>query len=1095
MSRAHYSGCSDHERLVSDYPPPMTRCSTAQETEAVTTPEDDCPHRSEYVNGYTGKHRDSCSDVTKSRLHHSSLERHGTTKALIGRYESLATPAKPHGSRPSAVPSSRALAYKGQLTSPTRMPEKKAKGRSPIRQSFRNILSVFSKKGRYGRDDPFPVAAARQKGTNTHENPAPRSTVLRLGLDIPSSQNRGDVIECNTPAPLHSGTLLYLFHATSADILPVWTTCTAVLHSFHVLLTWHTASGNPSTSVVALANCTDVTSRETRDLNETERGLLPAESDIGAYKIFEMVFEGRPKEKFAAISVTDRAAWINAIWDAILQAQEGRSYLFPPAVQDISRFDTQLDRGVLEDVGPPSPVSSMQADEHSPMSVHSQRALPSLPGMLSPIRISLYDAPVPQPSPPPTIPSTPQTGSASPSTATSDSKFLSTPFAPRTQSPSIRNLDQRSMVKQRLAEIERSSIVVREAPSTLRSTRSRQYKSSQLTPTVSVVKSARALMRQESRISSNEDSIIESYAETYTRSNSPASMSSGRLTTIAATSRAPSMHEYSKLLDPKQARSHHHQSVEPDLFSPQSQYSTDNAPEVPPKIPTMFTTTPSERISGLPIETNGSPFRIIDDQDRTTSLPPINSPRPSQASIINAVPMLEKRLAELEVKVPSDECGTNYDQHYSVPAVMDLGLSEAVQSIESSIRRIEELQGIGADDIPIIKTQLNTILAEIREQTARLSVGHTPNPANAEFTQIAARLDEVGIALSDNLPELVKKIEGLRDLQLGSNDLFTARNIASSRLQEDDTDARVPEATEIMSLAEKIDDLSTICHALQENSRSGHAKDGDLQEILTLLQAEQRQRIAQGEQQADNARYLNELNTWLEAFVRHGSSQIDTMSTDVQQLCKELGPVMELQDSAPEEAGEGQRRGNLLADIRQFLIQCKEREDNTNILQASVNGLMAAVQEDLRRNAEARNTLTTESIIGIVERQRQDQERMLRALASDLSNDIRGERLRFVEAMKEATAINVQIHVEEFKKELTREVLLMTQEVGRLQRERQTLEQQIADLFAFYAKQKQAAKVPQGGGTVAPTPRRAMTSMGRRPLPTPSPGPSMPAGF
>ena len=49
--------------------------------------------------------------------------------------------------------------------------------------------------------------------------------------------------------------------------------------------------------------------------------------------------------------------------------------------------------------------------------------------------------------------------------------------------------------------------------------------------------------------------------------------------------------------------------------------------------------------------------------------------------------------------------------------------------------------------------------------------------------------------------------------------------------------------------------------------------------------------------------------------------------------------------------------------------------------------------------------------------------------------------------------------MEEFKKELTREVMLMTQEVTRLQRERQGLEQQIADLFAFYAKQKQAGKV------------------------------------
>ena len=45
-------------------------------------------------------------------------------------------------------------------------------------------------------------------------------------------------------------------------------------------------------------------------------------------------------------------------------------------------------------------------------------------------------------------------------------------------------------------------------------------------------------------------------------------------------------------------------------------------------------------------------------------------------------------------------------------------------------------------------------------------------------------------------------------------------------------------------------------------------------------------------------------------------------------------------------------------------------------------------------------------------------------------------------------------HVEEFKKQLTREVMIMTGEVGRLQKERQALEQQIADLFTFYAKQK-----------------------------------------
>ncbi|KIY44396.1 hypothetical protein FISHEDRAFT_30230, partial [Fistulina hepatica ATCC 64428] len=53
--------------------------------------------------------------------------------------------------------------------------------------------------------------------------------------------------------------------------------------------------------------------------------------------------------------------------------------------------------------------------------------------------------------------------------------------------------------------------------------------------------------------------------------------------------------------------------------------------------------------------------------------------------------------------------------------------------------------------------------------------------------------------------------------------------------------------------------------------------------------------------------------------------------------------------------------------------------------------------------------------------------------------------------MKEATAINVRKHVEEFKKEMTQEVRGMVNEVNRLHRERQVVENQIVDLFTFYS--------------------------------------------
>ena len=47
------------------------------------------------------------------------------------------------------------------------------------------------------------------------------------------------------------------------------------------------------------------------------------------------------------------------------------------------------------------------------------------------------------------------------------------------------------------------------------------------------------------------------------------------------------------------------------------------------------------------------------------------------------------------------------------------------------------------------------------------------------------------------------------------------------------------------------------------------------------------------------------------------------------------------------------------------------------------------------------------------------------------------------------------MHVEEFKKELSREVMSMTHEVGRLHKERQVLQQQIGDLFSFINKQRE----------------------------------------
>jgi hypothetical protein len=102
--------------------------------------------------------------------------------------------------------------------------------------------------------------------------------------------------------------------STASSILPVWTSCNITLHTPHILITWYTIHGNPSTHVLPLDGCTDVRSISLNRLDLDEKALLPTQTDQSEPKVFELLFEGRRKEKFAASSSQERARWVSAIW-------------------------------------------------------------------------------------------------------------------------------------------------------------------------------------------------------------------------------------------------------------------------------------------------------------------------------------------------------------------------------------------------------------------------------------------------------------------------------------------------------------------------------------------------------------------------------------------------------------------------------------------------------------------------------------------------------------------------------------------------------------------------------------------------------------
>ncbi|KAK7676865.1 hypothetical protein QCA50_020201 [Cerrena zonata] len=1069
---------------------PMTRASTAQESDQVLTPRDafgysqaprshqkesnsyrhetyqreddndmyrsDSRPPSTKRTGYAQKTLDSEIEINPLGPYFSlprdptaeqtPLSRKRTTKDLITRYETMDSSRA--SSRRSSLASSRATPTR--LESPAQKPRK---GKSPIRQSFRNLLSVFGKKPKaLVREDYYTHANPTTSRNPTNVQPALSRQVSPIDTARANCSTANIIpttaVICNTPNSLHSGALLYLCRDATPGSFPVWTSCTAVLHPSHILVTWHSSHGNPSTSMVTLAHCTDVKSLALTDLEDTERSLLPSDASITEPKTFELQFEGRAREKFAANSIKERAAWVNAIWDAILQAQERKSY-FSSAIGDKpAPILTPEEPKSL----PPAPAEFNTPPSSQPTvpTVSVRRDLPALPALVSPVRISLYDAPV--------------------SRTNSPHSTLQTPSPARNQSPSIRNLDQRSVVKQRLAQIERT---YSEESSQTRLTTpkfrgSYMRTSSPLTPTSS--RGGPIMSRQGTIESSTSESIIESYANVGRHQS--VSKSSARMMTTPCRRVQSGDSATSSQAPPRE-----------DLFSPASKYSTDE------KTQPFGVSSRLHTISGLPMQESRPPliYNLGGVLAQTVT---------SRESKPLPTPDLEDRLANLQQDVA---LLTSTRTEASV-AKNDGQTEQTLRSIQTTVKGIEGQGTINGQDLTMIRSHVGTILSELRTHAANKH-DQDPSVGLMEIEGVSQKLEDLRTALSSQLPELMKKVEMLgtiSDVSTSGKGPVVMRNVTPDSASSDNP------AVDLAPVEEKLTQLLSLYQTLQTASPGEQGPNEEtknqMEEILELLKTEQAQRATQVEQQTDSVRYLNELNTWLEAFVNHGTSQIDTVVSGVHQLCKELGPVTELQNLTPEgeEGGEPREHSSsLLSDIRRFLIKNQDREESTAVLQASVNGLVAAVQEDLRRNAEARNQFTTESIVGLIERQRQDQERMLRSLQSELANEIRGQRLRFVDAMKEATAINVQIHVEEFKKELTKEVLLMTQEVGRLQRERQTLESQIADLFAFYAKQKQSTGEPaisSAPGVSIPTQRqkvpRALPSMRRRPLPTPSPGPS-----
>ncbi|KAG2145990.1 Tim17/Tim22/Tim23/Pmp24 family-domain-containing protein [Suillus bovinus] len=918
---------------------------------------------------------------TDAELHgfshdHPTVQRRQSARQLIDRYESILREEPSTARRPPSaarflgVSSSRSVG--------------KGKRRS-LSASLRNFLSVFQK-GRKGKDgddqEDVPTVVV--------DAPSMAQIPSMYTESAPLSHDTGSVaLSAGKVSALHSGALLYLSmppSSTTSPILPSWTSCNVTLHTLDIIITWYTTHGNPSTHVLPLDGCTDVRSLSLNRLDLDEKALLLTSTDQSEPKVFELLFEGRRREKFAASSSQERARWVSAIWDTLLQRQsqgttrvqaltirtnfqrKGQEYLQPPSASEYPSSEYTSSSGVESE-------TSLTTEQSLPPTPSSKYSLSTQ----SPARFSLHDSPQNH-SPMSLLPPRPPS-----------------PWSPSPKSPSIAKLGNLSVVTQRLAQIDNTS-----SPGSA--------SSDSIMPHLRGAQTIRPIRprRAFAEIHKIKDESFSSDSPLSSGGPSPQPRSPASIETYSSRSRSAFARSGTSLTSP----------------------------------PTLPET---QRIirEGLPIQ-----FSSSSTADKGLQVP-ITDPIKEGATItVDQTIGISEQIAALQRDIqhlPSELTPLLADTARQSSAEAKEAITSTIQALVVRVEDIQQqsssstvqLQGNSIMKIlDVMQTQLKSTLPRVLEkldvihdnQEREMSMSHaniTMNNLGPSFSTPTSPADRSKHCLDVDFSDIYAKLNELASLYKTGNASL------SPTVGNPQENAETPEK---------------LAHELL---------DDKLKVVLDYLNADEEQKKVQLEQQADSVRYLNELNSWLDAFVSKGTIQIQAVATGVEQICKQLGI------STSEELSSTNLRGQ----VQQLLEAARSQVHNEDDLRSTVHELIQVVQEHLTHGDEQRRVLVTDSVMEIINRQRADQEQMLRVLSSELTEEIRGERLRFVEAMKEATAINVQgafalcPYRRSLTAELGREVAVMTQDVGRLHKEKQAIEQQIADLFAFYSKQKQESEV------------------------------------
>ncbi|KAF8322134.1 hypothetical protein DL93DRAFT_2071914 [Clavulina sp. PMI_390] len=216
----------------------------------------------------------------------------------------------------------------------------------------------------------------------------------------------------------------------------------------------------------------------------------------------------------------------------------------------------------------------------------------------------------------------------------------------------------------------------------------------------------------------------------------------------------------------------------------------------------------------------------------------------------------------------------------------------------------------------------------------------------------------------------------------------------------------------------------------------------ELQYIITLLDEERQSQASARDAIHTTAQYLHQLNQWMERFSSKHENQMNDVGARVAAMQVALGhaAVSAKPPATSKVISEDDTSQftpdprpttlfSVIAELKREMVDMRnslaELEAGRQPMETLIHGLRI---ETARMNNDHHATVS-----GMLEmffhRQREEHEQLIRSIAGELAEEIRGQRIRFVEAMRDATAVNLEHQIHKFKEQLSKEVVGMEKEL------------------------------------------------------------------